>query len=221
MKGCRPITDEEFSAMLKTLKKTYTVDQHKYKLLLLTMFFTGFRISEVLSLKFEDVWDFENEKPLEEIYIKKQNTKGKVSGKKMLIPGQLKVEIEKYISENKEKPKNYPLFFSTWSSNRIKSLSYNQVQKIFKKILIDSGLNPKGLSTHCFRKRIAKDVYEKSNFDIMAVKDVLGHASLTSTSAYLQGNDQRITEILNERSHLPLNSEEEIDSDLENEEKFI
>jgi integrase len=44
-----------------------------------------------------------------------------------------------------------------------------------------------GVSTHSFRKTIANKYYIKYN-DILRVKNILGHKSLSSTSYYLESN---------------------------------
>ena len=119
----------------------------------------GLRISELPQLDYDTCLKYDT--------INIKSAKG--SNSKVI---KLSTTFKQYLGEiNKEK----------W--NKLKSLNRVGYNKRLKKLL-NKGL---GVSTHSFRKTIAYECYKKYN-DILRVKNILGHKSLSSTSYYLESN---------------------------------
>lgn len=131
----------------------------KYKSVWVAMLTMGLRISELKQLEYEACLKYEN--------INIKSAKG--SNSKVVKVSQT---FKQYLSEiNKEK----------W--DKLKSNSRFGYNKRLKKLLNKN----MGVSTHSFRKSIAYECYKKYN-DILRVKNILGHKSLSSTSYYLDSN---------------------------------
>ncbi|HBG4162553.1 TPA: tyrosine-type recombinase/integrase, partial [Clostridioides difficile] len=52
----------------------------------------------------------------------------------------------------------------------------------------------KHITAHSMRKTYAYTIYEESGFDIIRVKEMLGHSSIEETKAYLGLNEEQYQE---------------------------
>ena len=113
---------------------------------------------------------------------------GKGKKERIVMIGQEAKEIlKKYIillhEENMDSPENY--LFSAIRKNKkgIKShISVSSIFKIVKKYLLQVSKNEK-LSPHSLRHSFATHMLN-NGADLIAIKDLLGHSSLTSTQVY-------------------------------------
>lgn len=147
-----------------------------------TICFTGLRVSELCSLKLEDVNFDRNE-------ITVVCGKGK---KDRVIP--MNNEIRKILIKYKKKyrNKNSGNFFSTINSGKLTHQYLNDCIHTYAK---KAGLNPR-LSAHCLRHSFASALVAK-NCPISVLQKLLGHADLKSSSIYLHTEQSQLVESIN------------------------
>lgn len=196
MKGCRAIENDE----IEKIKQYYNeiigdeiIDKSDLHTRNKTIFFmglySGFRISELLSLKLGDVYKFG--KINDSVYLKRENTKKKVAGRTGIINSYCKPYLEEYINHYNLNNLDKSLFFSVKGGG----LKPRQVQKIYNDLFNHLQMDGK-LSTHSTRKTFAKKVYEAVDENLIDLKQSLGHCSVSSTEKYIAFNNQRVNSAL-------------------------
>jgi integrase len=80
----------------------------------------------------------------------------------------------------------------------------NYVSRMASRLAFEAGVKVAagdGVSSHSWRHTCASDIYTKTR-DVLAVRDVLGHDSLTSTQVYVKGLDtERLREAMEGRTY--------------------
>lgn len=173
MKGCIPFSTNQIKTLLSVLKS------NRDKALLVIGITTGLRISELLSLKIEDV--FSKGKIHDYIYIKKANTKGKTNGINKKIDPIAKKYLQVYLKSRASLAAERPL----WLSQKGQTLDRRSVWRIINTASKSAGLSGK-IGTHSMRKTHAKQAFVKSKGSVLHVKEALNHKSIDSTLSYLQ-----------------------------------
>ena len=147
----------------------------------------GGRISELLALKVNDVW--QHDKPVADLLFDRSIVKGgevsravpvNIDGRQAiedLIAWQL--AVYRYIKVDR------PLFPSR-KGGGMKAMTRIAAHDALKGAFEAAGLNGK-LGTHSLRKSYAQRLYEQTN-DIYAVQEMLGHKSVVTTQRYLGVN---------------------------------
>lgn len=183
MAACRPLTDHEVDLVLKSFTGRFA---KRNRALFLFGIRTGFRISEILSVKVSDV--FQHGSIQSRVTVEAKNMKGKKSGRTVVLHQAAKDAIQEFLDEHCDKWDRYPtpesyLFKSQQGVNR--PLSRSQVAHILKDIFERHQMQGK-LSTHSFRKVFAQKMWKLLDKDIVKVQASLGHANINSTVRYLQ-----------------------------------
>jgi len=193
MKGCRPLTPEEIKQCLNTFDGSY---YKRNKLLFLIGIYTGFRISELLSLRVKDVYKYD--KVNDSITVNRAKMKGKREGRTVPINDILKEVIQKYIDSwekiyNSPIDKNLPLFLSQKMDKNgiIGSIKRRQAIYILQIVFNECKLDGK-LASHTMRKTFAKNVHESLGKDILLTQKAMGHKDITSTTSYLSFDQGKI-----------------------------
>lgn len=144
---------------------------------------TGFRISEILSIQYEDVLE-ESGEIKHEIHLKKRNTKGKTRGRVMPLHDEVRAELARWIL--KTEPRRGKLF----------PVCREAFHHAIKKACEKSGVDKNRVASHACRKTYAKKMYEALNQDVIKLQRAMGHASLSSTSAYIEVNWDEIADVI-------------------------
>lgn len=139
----------------------------KHKLIIQILYCSGLRVSEVISLKINDI-DFNRKS----IHIK--GAKGK-KDRVTIISETVLRNIEKYLQE--WRPAEY-----VFESMRGGQLTTRTIQAIVSQSAKKAGLN-KPVSPHSFRHSFATHLLE-SGLDIRYIQALLGHARLETTQIY-------------------------------------
>jgi site-specific recombinase XerD len=189
MKGSRPLTRAQVKALLKA------TDSIREKALLTLGFATGYRISELLSLKVADVAT--NGVIHSHVTVKASNTKTK-QGRTVLLNSDAKKALLALVIWLKAKglDANAPLFVSRKHVNGYAAISRQQAHKLLKDLFAAIG-EFGNVSTHTLRKTFAKAIYDATGGKIELVQIALGHAAITSTVSYLSFNTQSIDDAIN------------------------
>jgi integrase len=111
MKGARKLKDSEIAQIASSFRGRYAVRDRTLFILGLS---TGGRISELLSLRVKDVWQYSL--PVDTIYFRKSHTKGKRHGRGVPIKTAAKNAIQEliqwYQEQGVELSEETPIFLS-------------------------------------------------------------------------------------------------------------
>ncbi len=162
---------------------------------------TGFRISEILSLKVGDVVD-QNRTIAGEIEVKRQNMKKKQESRSVPVHPELLEELEKYADWLESKNlllRSRPLF----PANGNRFLTRQEYWAVMKRAAMLVGVHGRGISTHTMRKTFAERVHvhfmeavlKGEKVDVLrSTQETLGHKDPESTTHYLRENKKRVWE---------------------------
>ncbi len=187
MKGTRPLTNGEIRRVRDTFEGTYQIRNRSLFMLGVSI---GGRVSELIALKVDDVW--QNEQPVTDFQFDRSVVKGGETSRTIPVNADGRKAIQEIIDWQRtyfdEVYPDNPLFPSrkTGKGGKIKAAERQAIHKILKKVFVDAGLNGK-LATHTLRKTFAQRVYQKCN-DIFVVKELLGHKNVATTQAYIGVN---------------------------------
>lgn len=198
MEGCRPLTDDELSSIRlyfqekeKDLEDPWFV---RNKTLFYFSLHIGTRISETLSFRLNDV--YQNGKIIETIYLRKRNTKGKVSGRNIPLNEEIRNQLKYYIGYYNLSDRLNSLGSDPplWISKK-GSLKRCQATNIIKTIFDDCELSGK-LSCHTTRKTFARKIYDKTGKNLLNLQIALGHKNISSTQHYVKGDLDLISQAI-------------------------
>ena len=165
--------------------------------LVVTQWFTGFRVSEVLSLKVGSV--FRAGKVVGKIGVAPRNMKGRY-GRTRWIPvlPELTRALERQLSwlrQRFELTPELPLFMSREGDGEghCRALHRESARRIIHGAFSAAGIvNDGRLGTHTLRKTWARRVYENCGHDMMILKAALNHSSVSVTQAYLEPSEDQV-----------------------------
>jgi integrase len=178
--GCRALTDSEIKAIISNME-----DLRDRALFVLGVK-SGFRISELLSLKVGDIWAYGE--VLDEVSVHRRNMKGNHSGRSVKLHRDAKLAISQLIVGEGLAPESY-LFRSRKGPNN--PITRIQAWRVFKGVT--SKLRMKGkVATHSMRKTFASKVYDILEKDLIKTQRALGHKSINSTVSYLSFRQEEI-----------------------------
>ena len=215
MKGTRPLDNDEIRRVSICFTGTFAVRNRGLFMLGVS---TGGRISELLSLEIDDVW--QNDKPVTDLLFEKSIVKGGEVSRAVPVNADGRRAIDELIAWHRQHypntDPNRPLFPSRHNSGSV-PMHRQTAHYVLKNAFIAAGLNGK-LATHSLRQSFAQRLYDKSG-DIYLVQELLGHKNISTTQKYLGVNyaDARaaveaialISE--SDRTHLLYNSIKETD----------
>jgi len=140
---------------------------HKHKMILKFLYYSGVRLSELINIKAGDV-DFERS----QIHIR--SGKGRKDRLITINPG-FEDELKNYVS----KIRNEDYIFSTTNGK----YSKRSIQKICKTYAIKAGI-AKNMTPHTLRRTFATHLIE-NNIHIYQVTKLMGHANVNTTERYI------------------------------------
>ena len=184
MKGTRPLDNAEIRKVSEAFNGVFAVRNQSLFMLGVSV---GGRISELLALKVNDVW--QNGKPVSDLLFDLRIVKGKEVSRAVPVNVDGRQAIENIIAWHTEifgevKPTR-PLFPSRKGQGS-QTMTRISAHRDLKNAFEAAGLNGK-LGTHSLRKSYAQRLYEQTN-DIYAVQEMLGHKSVVTTQRYLGVN---------------------------------
>lgn len=182
MKGSRPLTRQQVKGLLALTSAI------REKTLLTLGFCTGYRISELLSLKVSDVST--NGIIHSHVTVKAANTKTK-TGRSVLLNTDAQKALRRLVDVIGTNANGQsPLFVSRKhdANGNLKAISRQQAHDLLKALFAKIG-EFGNVSTHTLRKTFAARIYEQTG-KLEIVQIALGHKSINSTISYLAfGND--------------------------------
>lgn len=150
---------------------------------ILTFFLNcGMRLSELVGINISDI-------DLTEYNMKVMGKGGK---ERMVYLNTACVDsLMRYldIRLSNEKAKDEPALFISRQNRRI---SKRRVQQIVENSLKAAGLDGKGITTHKLRHTAATLMYQYGGADMLALKEILGHANISTTEIYTHINNESL-----------------------------
>ncbi len=190
MKGTRPLDNAEIRKVSDAFDGIFAVRNRSLFMLGVSV---GGRISELLALKVNDVW--QNGKPVKDLLFDRNIVKGGEISRAVPVNVDGREAIENLITWQTELYGNIkpirPLFPSR-NGQGSQTMTRKAAHDVLKRAFETAGLNGK-LGTHSLRKSYAQRLYEQTN-DIYAVQEMLGHKSVITTQRYLGVNYASVRE---------------------------
>lgn len=193
MAGRRPLTSLEERMLLSVVRALPPRD----RCLITAQWFTGFRISEILSLKVGSV--LRDGEIVSKIGIAPRNMKGGY-GRTRWIPvlPELHLALGSYIGwlrRRFELTPEMPLFISREGDGEgnLRPLSRESARRIIHAAFTAAAIENDGrLGTHTLRKTWARKVYKNSENDLMILKAALNHSDVSVTRKYLEADEDDV-----------------------------
>jgi integrase len=189
MRGCRALSEQEVTQVRESFRGTYRV---RDRCLFMVGIHTGFRISELLSLKVGDVW--QHDRIADHITVQRKHMKKKTESRTVRLHPEAKQALVPWLMALQEhgalQPK-MPLFRSRKSKTSARAISREHAWAVLKQAYNANQLMGP-LGTHSMRKTLARRAWEFFQHDLLKVQKVLGHKSIQSTISYLGVDDGEI-----------------------------
>lgn len=193
MAGRRPLNRIEEKKLLVHVR---SLDPRDHALVV-TQWFTGFRVSEVLSLTVGSV--FRAGELVGKIGVAPRKMKGGY-GRTRWVPmlPELRRALERQLSWLKKRfelTPDLPLFVSRESDRdgQCRPVHRESARRIIHSAFAAAGIvNDGRLGTHTLRKTWARRVYENCGHDLMILKAALNHSSVSVTQAYLEPSEDEV-----------------------------
>jgi len=193
MAGRRALTPLEERMLLSVVREL----PPRNRCLITAQWFTGFRISEILSLTVSSV--LRNGEIVSKIGVAPRNMKGGY-GRTRWIPvlPELHRALESYLGwlrRRLELSPAMPLFLSRESDGdgNLRPLTRESARRIVHAAFAAAGVENDGrLGTHTLRKTWARKVYRNSGNDIMILKAALNHSDVSITQKYLEADEDQV-----------------------------
>ncbi|OGD57173.1 hypothetical protein A2V71_01995 [Candidatus Berkelbacteria bacterium RBG_13_40_8] len=182
---------EELERLLSSIDNN-TLHGKRDKAILDLLFSTGLRVSELASLRRDQV----NLDRGGEFSVKGKGGKVRV----VFIDEAAKKSLERYLAGRNDKSEH--LFVSYGHSDKIQDksdkikdipITPRSIQRMIKKYALKAGITKK-VSPHTLRHSFATDLL-MSGADLRAVQSLLGHSSVTTTQIYTHVTDQHLKEV--------------------------
>ena len=142
----------------------------------------GMRLSELININIADIDFTEN----------RIRILGKGEKERIIYLNKACISsLKNYLEIRKDNPKaiNEPALFI---SNQNKRISKRRVQQIVEKTIRNSELDGKGITTHKLRHTAATLMYQYGETDILTLKELLGHSSISTTEIYTHLNNEQV-----------------------------
>jgi integrase len=191
MKGCRPLTDEEVDLIQRSFGGVYG---GRDRALFLLGVRSGFRISELLSLRIGDVW--QHDRLVDRVTVPRRHMKGKQESRTVLLHPEAKASLAAWLLILRQLPGANPqtfVFRSRKGPNR--AISVVQAWRILQDAYTTNELGGK-LGTHSMRKTFANRIYERSGRDLIKTQQAMGHKHVNSTQHYLSFLQEEIDALI-------------------------
>ncbi|MCF8719813.1 tyrosine-type recombinase/integrase [Nitrospina gracilis] len=188
----RLIENHELRRILKIQK-----DNPKHGLrnscLVVMSLYLGLRVSELANLRIGDVVT-EDGQIKGSVDLKKENTKGNKSRPIYLVHPEVIQVLRKYLDQRKERERNLNPDRPLFKSQKGDGFSPRSLQRLFKLIYMDAGLDDM-VSSHSGRRTFATNLIE-SGIDLKTVSFLMGHASIkTTVDVYVEPNPKKMENV--------------------------
>ena len=165
---------DEVRLPLKTVKNS---GSERDICMLLWLASCGMRLSELVSVNVKDVRKGTGETDL--------RLKGKGRKERIIPLSPQCVEVWEHYLVERAKYRNSSIEEALFLSNRGTRISTRRVEQIVAHYIDEAGLQGKGYHVHSLRHSTATNLLKHTSANLMDVKNMLGHANISSTERYL------------------------------------
>lgn len=166
----------EWNQAMNLIRNLYNDENYKMSLLIAIGTFWGIRISDILSLKWEQVYD------LDEFDLIEKKTKKKREIK-------INVQLKRHILDCHEKINPRSINEYIFTSQKGSVFSIQRINVILKDLKLKYNLKIKNFSSHSLRKSFGREIFNRSaeNAELAIVKlsQLFNHSNPAITRRYL------------------------------------
>ena len=186
MKGCRPLDEQEVQEVASSFGGRFAL---RDRALFLLGVKSGFRISELLSLRVGDV--VKNGKLVERVTVSRRHMKKKLEGRTVILNAEARDALALWIAELQEDGaiRDTPVFRSRKGDD--KPINRKHAWRILNEAYETNELTGT-LGTHSMRKTFANRVHVLLGRDLVKTQRALGHKNINSTVSYLSFLEEEI-----------------------------
>jgi integrase len=193
MKGCRALSDQEIQRVVGSFEGKNAL---RNRCLVMLGVKSGFRISELLSLRVGAVWQLGQ--VVERVTVDRCHMKKRQEGRTVLLHPEAKAAVGQLVGLLQRKatfgPQTY-LFQSQKGPNR--PLSRVGAWLVLKKTFARTQVAGK-TGTHSLRKTFADRIYGRLGNDLVKTQRAMGHRNIQSTISYLGFRESEIDQAIRE-----------------------
>ena len=163
-----------------------TLRQLRNLAILETFYATGMRLSELQGLDMDDL----------DLITEQVKVRGKGRKERIVPLGATAVRVLRQYELRRAEVATFASVAdrrAVFLTDRGKRISRRQVQEIVRKA-IEAGAHESGMSPHALRHSFATHLLD-AGADLLAVKELLGHASLSTTSIYTHTSKERLKKV--------------------------
>lgn len=184
MKGCRNLSPEEVTKVFNKLGNLNNRYGKRNQLLFLMGVKTGFRISELLSIRVKDV--IQHNKVTARVTVTKANMKNQVESRSVALHEAVKPLILEHVQAAGLGHDDF-LFCSQNGTQLSRRMATHVLEEVFDVLQMDGKLN-----THSMRKTFANNVHELLDHDLVKTQKALGHKWVTTTAQYISFKEEEV-----------------------------
>ncbi len=189
------VSEEVIEKLQNAILTLPAPDDIRAELILLILYGSGLRVSELISLKRNTI--------VENKFIR---VFGKGSKERIVpISARVVLLIPEWLATCKESVWLFP------SVNPTKHITRQRVFQILKDLAINSGVDVTKISPHVLRHAFATHILD-NGADLLSVKKMLGHQDISTTEIYTHVTSKRLREVVNKFHPLAQTKKEEIKS---------
>jgi integrase len=188
MTGSRPLSQDEARRVQASFRGAFALRDRALCVMGLK---TGFRISELLSLKVKDVW--KDGHAAKVVRVPRKAMKGQHAARSLPLHEEARAAIRAWLEVLGT---HRPDAFLFEGQRKGKAIDRTHAYRILQTAYKANGLEGK-LGSHAMRKTFAHGVYGALKQDLVKTQKALGHKNINSTVAYLGfGTDAEVNEAI-------------------------
>lgn len=188
MRGCRPLEKAEVQQAIAYFSVGSRIRERNRCLFLLGLY-TGFRISELLSLQIWHVCQYN--RVLTRVRVTRENMKGKRESREVPLTLKARQALARWLPVLIRWRGNLPDTF-LFQSQKGGCITREQAWRIMSEMATQNGMEP-GVGCHSLRKTFGMSAYAQANKHwrpgrenpLRQVRAALGHADMGTTEKYL------------------------------------
>jgi integrase len=162
---------------------------YKFCLLITIGMYTGLRISDILSLRYQDLTG-------EHLEVTEKKTK---KYRKIMINPQLRETMVRISNKVKETDTTQFIFLNRWGTKPISPQFVNwKLKELVRKYSVVKESSVKGVKSHSLRKSFGRRVWEnneKSERGLILLNEIFNHSSIKMTVTYLGMREREIQDV--------------------------
>lgn len=185
MKGSRNLTPQEVELVLTKLGTLNNRYSSRNQLLFIMGVKTGFRISELLSLKRKDV--IQHGKPVTKVTVTRANMKGKLESRSVALHTAVYPYLLQWIKEASIDTDDQSIFLSQSGKQMTPRAAAYVLDEAFDCCRLQGKLG-----THTMRKTFANNVHTLLNNDLVKTQAALGHKWISTTAQYIAFREEDV-----------------------------